>query len=79
MKEDGKEKQEALEEQEKPKLKGKKGKEQEKNQSSPEESENPSPNEIRTFAQTFLAESSDKGVSAQYFRPNLQPIYQNLT
>jgi hypothetical protein len=43
MKEDGKEKQEALEEQEKPKLKGKKGKEQEKNQSSPEESENPSP------------------------------------
>jgi hypothetical protein len=25
-----------------------------------------------------LAESSDKGVSAQYFRPNLQPIYQEV-
>ena len=25
----------------------------------------------------FLAESSDKGLSAQYLRPNIQPIYHN--
>ena len=43
MKEDGNEKQETLEEQEKPKPKGKKGKEQGKKQPSPEEPENPSP------------------------------------
>jgi len=28
-------------------------------------------------AQRFLAESSDKRLSAQYLRPNFQPIYQH--
>src|SRR5260370_40315848 len=32
-------------------------------------------NESEPSAHCFWAESSDKGISAQYLRPNFQPIY----
>jgi hypothetical protein len=31
---------------------------------------------VEPWAQYFWAETSDKGPSAQYLRPNFQPIYQ---
>jgi len=43
----------------------------------PQKNQNhPIRNKSEPSAQRFWAESSDKGVSAQYLRPNLQPIYQ---
>ena len=36
-------------------------------------------NESEPSAQFFWAESSDKRVSAQYLRPNIQPIYEGIS
>ena len=33
-------------------------------------------NRVEPSAHRFLAESSDKRLSTQYLRPNIQPIYQ---
>src|SRR5256885_14817661 len=35
-------------------------------------------NESEFSSKRFLGEYSDKGISGQYLRPNIHPIYQNL-
>src|SRR5258708_36067158 len=55
-----------------------KKKKNEARKSAPRRNQNlPIRNESEPSAHCFWAEGSDKRVSAQYLRPNLQPIYQN--
>src|SRR5258706_16439858 len=54
-----------------------KKKKNEARKSAPQRNQNlPIRNESEPSAHCFWAESSDKRVSAQYLRPNFQPIYQ---
>src|SRR5258708_10321623 len=54
-----------------------KKKKNEARKSAPRRNQNlPIRNESEPSAHCFWAEGSDKRVSAQYLRPNLQPIYQ---
>src|SRR5438270_10388832 len=48
-----------------------------KNSPLPTNQRTPLRNESEFSPKRFLAENSDKGVSGQYLRPNIHPIYQN--
>src|SRR5260221_6422534 len=55
-----------------------KKKKNEASKSAPQRNQNlPIRNESEPSAHCFWAEGSDKRVSAQYLRPNFQPIYQH--
>src|SRR5215831_5243783 len=67
--------QESPEQPEEPKPNGTKEETRGRKKRSPEAPEPPIRNASEPSVQHFWAESSDKGLSAQYLRPNFQPIY----
>src|SRR6266700_1910813 len=58
--------------------KAKKEKSKEKNGPHQKNQRTPLRNEFEPSAKNHLGEGSNKGLSAQYFRSNLHPIYQQL-